>query len=187
MIQVTSSLDLIQIASPCTASWDEMAGDQRVRFCSHCRLNVYNLSEMSHQQAEAFIQQREGRTCVRFFRREDGTVLTRDCPVGIRALRQRFIRAISAIAALVVASLSATLLANSLNRRLPNGLSRPAETFANWVNPRRYVVLGDVAVMGGCPAPPVQQAPVMQLEPPKMPLLEPTEEQLEEIQRWLAR
>src|SRR4051812_47184360 len=37
-------LDRITIASPCTASWDDMAGDDRVRFCASCQKDVYNLS-----------------------------------------------------------------------------------------------------------------------------------------------
>lgn len=38
----------LTVASPCPASWDDMEGDD----------------------------------CVRFYQREDGTVLTSDCPVG---------------------------------------------------------------------------------------------------------
>ena len=83
------TLELIEIATPCEASWNEMRGDDRVRFCSHCKLNVYNLSDMPRAEAEQLVQQREGKLCVRFFKRHDGTVLTRDCPVGIRAVRQR--------------------------------------------------------------------------------------------------
>ena len=33
--------------------------------------------------------QGEGSPCVRFYRRFDGTVLTADCPVGLRKLRFR--------------------------------------------------------------------------------------------------
>lgn len=59
-----------------------MEGDDRVRFCPECELNVYNLSAMTEEQALALVQEREGRLCVRFYQREDGTVLTSDCPVG---------------------------------------------------------------------------------------------------------
>src|SRR5437867_3160947 len=78
------SLDNIRVAKPCPASWNDMEGDDRVRFCAHCRLNVYNLSGMSRRDAGDLIQLVEGRLCVRFFRRKDGTVLTDDCPVGMR-------------------------------------------------------------------------------------------------------
>ena len=66
-----------------------MTGDERVRHCAECKLNVYNLSEMSGQQATELITETEGRLCVRFYRRADGTMLTRDCPVGVAALKRR--------------------------------------------------------------------------------------------------
>jgi len=88
-------LDGISIASPCTADWNEMKGDDRRRFCGSCKLHVHNLSGMTADAAAALLQQAtKGRVCVRFFRRADGTVLTRDCPVGLRQkLRRAWARA----------------------------------------------------------------------------------------------
>lgn len=96
------SLDSIRVATPCHADWNDMAGDERVRFCRECRRHVYNLSEMSRSEAEALVRSVEGRTCVRYFLREDGTVLTRDCPVGLRAWRRRLVLGCTAAAILVV-------------------------------------------------------------------------------------
>jgi len=46
---------------------------------------VFNLSAMTRGEAERLVQNKgEGRLCVRFFRRADGTLLTEDCPVGLR-------------------------------------------------------------------------------------------------------
>lgn len=61
-----------------------MPGDDCVRRCSACRLNVYNLSGMTRGEAAELLHRTEGRLCVRFYRRKDGTVLTSDCPVGKR-------------------------------------------------------------------------------------------------------
>jgi hypothetical protein len=72
----------LKIATPCPASWDDMEGDDRVRFCDECELNVYNLSAMTEDAARKLVEERERRLCVRFYQREDGTVLTSDCPVG---------------------------------------------------------------------------------------------------------
>ena len=36
-------LDAIHVASPCSASWDAMSGDERARFCSQCSQFVYDL------------------------------------------------------------------------------------------------------------------------------------------------
>jgi hypothetical protein len=91
MPNLTSPLDHLRIATPCSADWDQMHSfeDERVRFCSQCNLNVYNLSGMRRQEAEALITKTEGRLCVRFYRRADRSVLTRNCPVGLKAVIRR--------------------------------------------------------------------------------------------------
>lgn len=73
-----------KIASPCNADWNDMHGDAQVRHCTKCDKNVYNLSEMTADDAEALIVEREGQLCARFYTRADGTVLTKDCGVGVR-------------------------------------------------------------------------------------------------------
>ncbi|HNG45531.1 MAG TPA: hypothetical protein PKZ00_03110 [Elusimicrobiota bacterium] len=92
MTKFDNPLKGLKVASPCPMNWDEMTGDDRVRFCAHCRLNVFNLSALKRDEAIKLLNEKEGRLCVRFFRREDGTVMTRDCPVGLAALRQKFRR-----------------------------------------------------------------------------------------------
>src|SRR6185436_5852156 len=77
-------LDQVRIASPCRADWNAMQGDDRVRFCAECGKNVYNLSALSRPEAEALVTEKEGRMCVRFYQRADGSALTSDCPVGLR-------------------------------------------------------------------------------------------------------
>jgi hypothetical protein len=77
-------LDQIKIASPCSADWDQMKGNDQVRFCDECKKNVFNLSAMTRRDAEALIKETNGNLCARLYRRADGTVLTEDCPVGVR-------------------------------------------------------------------------------------------------------
>lgn len=86
-------LNNIKIATPCTANWEEMQGNDRVRFCAQCERNVYNLSALSQTEALGLINQTEGRLCVRFYQRQDGTILTTDCPVGVKALKRKVARA----------------------------------------------------------------------------------------------
>src|SRR5687768_12680830 len=74
-----AKLDVIQIASPCTASWEAMKGDERVRHCLQCHLDVYDLSAMSREEAERFVTDSDGHACVRVVKRADGTVVTQDC------------------------------------------------------------------------------------------------------------
>jgi hypothetical protein len=69
-----------------------------------CRLNVFNLSGMTREEAEALIRSKEGRLCVRFFKRDDGTVLTQDCPVGFPARARRSLAvALASVSALASA------------------------------------------------------------------------------------
>jgi len=79
-----------------------MYGNERVRFCDQCQLNVYNLSEMTKSDAERLIGNAEGRLCVRYYRRRDGSILTQNCPVGLRALKKRLSRVASALASTVL-------------------------------------------------------------------------------------
>lgn len=94
-------IDRLRIASPCTASWELMEGDERVRHCALCKLNVYNIAELTRGEVRALLERNEGRVCMRLHRRADGTVITRDCPTGLRQLRRRASR----VAAAVVAAL----------------------------------------------------------------------------------
>lgn len=100
MKRFTNPLDNMRIASPCAANWDEMPGDERRRFCRACSLNVYNLSGMTRDEAENLLLASENRVCVRFYRRQDGSVLTGDCPVGWQALKRRASRTATAFVSL---------------------------------------------------------------------------------------
>lgn len=101
MSRFTSPLDNIRVASPCPANWDTMFGNENKRFCGNCKLNVYNLSSLTQRQAENLIRESEGRLCVRFYRRADGTILTKNCPVGWAAVKQRVSRVATAAFSLI--------------------------------------------------------------------------------------
>ena len=115
-------LDQIKIGSPCQASWDAMDGDGSVRFCGKCARNVYNLSEMTAAEAQSLVTEAEGKLCVRFYQRADGTMMTSDCPVGIRAVRRQYVATHAwAVSVLVVALTGASLLAIHLMYDPPHG------------------------------------------------------------------
>ena len=96
MARFTHPLEHVRVAAPCRAGWERMTGNERVRFCDQCNLNVYNLSALTRRDAERLITSTEGRLCVRFYRRADGTILTQNCPRGLRAIKQRVSRIVSA-------------------------------------------------------------------------------------------
>jgi hypothetical protein len=109
ILQSPLALEDLQIASPCHAEWSDMQGDERVRFCGLCEKNVYNLAGMSRQEATALVTDREGSVCIRMYRRADGTVLTSDCPVGVRAALRRARREMLLAAATGVAAITALI------------------------------------------------------------------------------
>jgi len=70
-------------------SWDNMAGDGRVRFCYGCEKNVFNVEALSDDELEALLRMPGDAPCLRVFRRADGHVLLGDCPVGAKNKRRR--------------------------------------------------------------------------------------------------
>jgi hypothetical protein len=108
------NLNDLRVASPCPADWEKMVGDERMRHCSECNLNVYNLSAMTKPQVQELIASSRGkRLCTRFYRRADGTVLTQDCPWSFRVLTRK------------VSRLGATLLTALMSVTVAMGKSKP--------------------------------------------------------------
>jgi hypothetical protein len=91
----------LTVVAHCPLRWEELPGNDRVRFCGQCRQHVYNVSRMTAAEATALIQEREGRACVRLQRRADGTVITRDCWHTVRRARERLV---ATAAGLIVAA-----------------------------------------------------------------------------------
>lgn len=79
-----------------------MTGNETVRHCDSCKLNVYSTDAMTKRDLEDLIFRTEGRTCLRLHRRADGTVLTKDCPVGLRGYQKRAARFAGATLAAII-------------------------------------------------------------------------------------
>lgn len=58
--------DSIKVSSPCNEDWEAMTGNKKVRFCSHCDLNVTNISEMTRREAMRLVKKSNGKLCVRY-------------------------------------------------------------------------------------------------------------------------
>jgi hypothetical protein len=149
------SLDQIRVASPCHASWSSMHGDDRVRFCSLCQKNVYNLSTLPAAEIQTLIQEHVGRLCVRFYQRADGTMIIGDCPVGLWRARC-WLGGI--VAALVATCFAAALFMNDSARRpltKKEVFSRlreiePLEPVIEWLDPTpppRRLVMGALPLL----------------------------------------
>jgi hypothetical protein len=89
-------LDRVRIGTPCQTDWQAMRGDDRVRFCGQCEKHVYNLSQMTRQQAERLIRKTNGNLCARFERRADGGIVTTEEVLPLPRFNVRFLRIASA-------------------------------------------------------------------------------------------
>ena len=158
MARFRNPLDHVRVASPCESDWDQMIGDERARFCGQCSLNVYNLSNMTRLEAESLIARTEGRLCVRFYRRRDGSIITKDCPVGLRAIRRRVSYVAKAIASMVLglfagfgvheafSSIASFQIQRFQIERIQGMMVRPAQLVdLRIAEENRRVVLGDMA------------------------------------------
>jgi len=148
MAKFTSPLNNLKVASPCSQDWEAMIGNDRKRFCGDCKLNVYNLSGMTRSEAENLLLNSEGRLCVRFYKRADGTVLTEDCPVGWQALKKRISRTATAFVSLFFGLLSGLGLISLLSQ--PKKQQHLMGAIAYKPTPKQTpeALMGDVAVMG---------------------------------------
>jgi hypothetical protein len=112
MPQRTDALDRIQVASPCSADWDEMTGNDEVRFCRHCSQHVHDLSRLTRKEAMRLVIASEGRLCVRYQRRADGTLHTSERAEPLTQIKRRLSR-IAAGAFTATLSLATNVAAQS--------------------------------------------------------------------------
>jgi hypothetical protein len=166
MSKASIPLDMISVASPCHAEWNDMSGDDKSRFCGACSKYVYNLSAMTAHEAQSLIEEHEGKMCARFYKRSDGTVLTADCPVGWRAVQMRFVLIGSGALALMFMFFSVlTVSVIAMGERGHNGQGQ-----ARWANPIGVVrdwlfppappmVMGEICPIP-IPPPPVAPLPI---------------------------
>ncbi|MEP6848793.1 MAG: hypothetical protein ABI999_08040 [Acidobacteriota bacterium] len=162
MKNVPSPLDNIRVASPCPADWNQMFGNDRKRFCGQCKLNVYNLSDMTRAEAEALLLNSEGRRlCVRYYQRADGTVLTQNCPVGWQAAKRRasniVTAAFSVVAGLITGILGFNFLQGQAEPRTAGNaiLQPPSDQIDVDDFPGGRFTMGERAIMGNV-APPIR-------------------------------
>lgn len=164
----TNPLEHVRVAAPCPADWSKMVGDERVRYCDRCSLHVYNLSGMTRREAEALVTNAEGRLCVRFYRRPDGTILTRNCPVGLSALKRRAAHAATATLTAVLGFFSALGLNFGLERALSPSVMEESAVPAPPMSPVNHLnAVEEVGVSVGELVPQVRMGPAVVVGRPR--------------------
>jgi ankyrin repeat protein len=82
----------LEIKKPCTADWNEMVGNSRVRFCEHCQLTVNDLSSLTPKRVRRLIAKSKGRLCVRYVRDRNGNPLLAQVPGQLQKISRRVSR-----------------------------------------------------------------------------------------------
>ncbi len=140
MPQRTDALDRIHVASPCPADWDEMIGNEQVRFCQHCSLQVHDLSKITRKEALRLVAASQGRLCVRYRKRPDGTLDTAERAAPLTQIKRRLSR-LAAGAFTASLSLASNVAAQS---------TRPAGgNQAVVIQPAETATLGRILVRDG--------------------------------------
>jgi hypothetical protein len=94
-----------------------MAGNDEVRFCSHCSKHVHNLSKMTRRRAEELVARTQGQLCVRFERRDDRSIVTCE---PVFSVRRRASRWTGAAFAAFVGLFTATASAQDAKDKAPS-------------------------------------------------------------------
>lgn len=117
----------LSIKTPCSASWEEMRGNEQVRFCQHCDLNVTDVSHLTTQAAISLVLRSGGSVCLRIHRDPAGEIATPSAPQRLHTITRRASR-IAAGAFTAVMGLSTTAYAQSASTA-PNS-NQPVATAA---------------------------------------------------------
>jgi hypothetical protein len=125
-------------------SWEKMPGSERVRYCSTCRLNVYNLVVMSREEVAALVRNTGGRLCARLYMRDDGRAMLQDCGQG--SARRKLRRALAMVGVLVLGSLGWLLRMTVDQDRAVH--PKWVQNVLEWVDPKPR---GGTIVMGSPP------------------------------------
>ncbi|MDB6016530.1 MAG: hypothetical protein JWR19_1019 [Pedosphaera sp.] len=150
----------IRIASPCSARWEDMGGDDRIRFCDHCRKNVYNFTSLTAPEVAALVEAKGGNLCARMHQRADGTMLTEDCPVGVARQWRRVKILVGGGAALILLTLG-NLAAFGRDRGDASAGTRPGNRLMARIEDATYTVKGWL----GLNPPPIMLGQTLQLPP----------------------
>ena len=139
------------------------------------------METMSRTEAENLIREKEGNLCVRFYQRADGTIITDNCPVGLKLVRRPFKWLATGFAALMAMGVAIVHAENSKTRcanpeqptytpptaKLRN--IQPFKTVFDWADPKPepIAMAGAISV---APRPPVNQPKMGRMQPVPTPV-----------------
>jgi hypothetical protein len=151
----------LKISSPCPKTWEDLVGNDRVRYCGQCKLNVYNLAEMSSEEIEGLIRRTEGRLCGRLYLRGDRTASLMNCPTSARKQRIRRIVAVASVLALAAFAWIFRGMQGPDRSRLPAWVRDAVELIDPQPPSHSYEIVGKICPPPLPPQPPPQPIPTV--------------------------
>jgi len=109
----------LKIENPCSANWDQMIGNDWVRFCDHCQLTVNDLTPLTPKRVHRLIADSKGRLCVRYRVTREGTPILKAVPQQLHQIRKR----VSKIAAGAFTTMLS--ISSATSQPITNGLRPP--------------------------------------------------------------
>jgi hypothetical protein len=103
---------------------------------------------------ENLLRLSEGRLCVRYYQRPDGTILTQDCPVGWARVKKRMTGVAAATAALIVGIFSGLLMFATFGKTARFVKNIPIPFVTPTPDP---VIMGAIAMPSPTPTPEVKK------------------------------
>jgi hypothetical protein len=104
-ITESEKLSRLAVGSPCEASWDGMAGDERRRHCAQCDQKVFDFERMAPREIAALIEASRGRLCGRITRTPEGRLVTLEPPAPVLPPSSWLTRRVSPTVAAVITAL----------------------------------------------------------------------------------
>jgi hypothetical protein len=147
-------LDSMKVEKPCPADWEQMTGNDQVRFCTHCSESVNNISKMTQKEAIRLVRKSNGSLCIRYY-----TNPVTQKPMFVENFIQITRRAPRLAAGVMTASLSLATLAYSQTQSPP----QPDPPVAEQTNKQDPPINGDVPVNHVWDGPPVAVGGVMMM------------------------
>ena len=129
-------LEAPEIKTPCSENWENMAGDDKRRFCDNCQKDVHNLSAMPQKQAQKLLETAKTELCVRYSLDDSGQVLS--LPSRINRFQSFFKHSARVAAATVVA-----LIMNPWNGASWANNSQTPPCAINKTNSNQHHIMGE--------------------------------------------
>jgi len=136
-------LEQMDVPRPCSIGWSSMQGSDATRLCAVCEREVHDVAAMTRAEAEALLNDRDARICVRLTRGIDGEVVTADRPPAVPQARHWTNLSAAAFAAFFGMAPATTRLSGTVFDQTCEGLPGAAVVAVNEATGKEFTTESD--------------------------------------------